>query len=68
MNALGILHAQENRTTTVADSLSNRGIYQLWLDGGVYPQFPDDGRFVPVNNIRIGAGKQFSILWYLRLS
>ena len=60
MNALNVLHTQENRTTTVADSLSSQGIYQLWLDAGVYPQFPDNGRFVPINNIRIGAGKQFS--------
>jgi hypothetical protein len=58
--AVGGLHSQEIQTSATVDSLSNRGIYQLWLDAGVYPQFPDDGRFVPINNIRIGAGKQFS--------
>jgi hypothetical protein len=62
MIAVGILYSQEIQTSATVDSLSSHGSLRLWLDGGVYPRLPSEaGAFEPVNSIRIGAGKQFSI-------
>jgi len=58
------LYSQEIRPTTTVDSLSNQGVYQLWLGGSVYPQTwfsSESGAFEPVNSIQIGAGRQYKI-------
>ncbi|MDE3058257.1 MAG: hypothetical protein KGJ59_09910, partial [Bacteroidota bacterium] len=56
------LPAQEIQTTATADSLSNSGLYQLWLDAGFNPFGGNtySGEFDPILNLRLGIGKEFN--------